>query len=67
MCSTKLYLTLKRLITNRKSQMNNSYNQTNQIRCCWLLASTWGSWLNAVLYYAKNLLEVKAIVESFED
>ena len=25
-----------------------------------------GSWLNAALYYAKNLLEVKAIVESFE-
>ena len=24
----------------------------------------WGSWLNAALYYAKNLLEVKAIVES---
>ena len=24
-----------------------------------------GSWLNAALYYAKNLLEVKAIVESF--
>ena len=25
----------------------------------------WGSWLNAVLHYAKNLPEVKAIVESF--
>ena len=25
----------------------------------------WGSWLNAALYYAKTLLEVKAIVESF--
>ena len=25
----------------------------------------WGSWLNATLYYAKNLSEVKAIVESF--
>ena len=25
----------------------------------------WGSWLNAALYYAKNLSEVKAIVESF--
>ena len=25
----------------------------------------WGSWLNAALYCAKNLLEVKAIVESF--
>ena len=25
----------------------------------------WESWLNAVLYYAKNLPEVKAIVESF--
>ena len=25
----------------------------------------WGSWLNAVLYYAKKLPEVKAIVESF--
>ena len=25
----------------------------------------WESWLNAALYYAKNLLEVKAIVESF--
>ena len=25
----------------------------------------WGSWLNAALYYAKNLTEVKTIVESF--
>ena len=25
----------------------------------------WGSWLNAALYYAKNLPEVKAIVKSF--
>ena len=25
----------------------------------------WGSWLNAILYLAKNLPEVKAIVESF--
>ena len=25
----------------------------------------WGSWLNAALYYAKNLPEVKAIVEGF--
>ena len=25
----------------------------------------WGSWLNAALYYAKNLSEVKAIVECF--
>ena len=25
----------------------------------------WGSWLNAALYYAKSLREVKAIVESF--
>ena len=25
----------------------------------------WGSWLNAALYYAKNLPEVKAIAESF--
>ena len=25
----------------------------------------WGSWLNAALYYAKNLPEVKATVESF--
>ena len=25
----------------------------------------WGSWLNAALYYAKNLSEVKAIVENF--
>ena len=25
----------------------------------------WGSWLNAALYYAKNLPEVKAIVENF--
>ena len=25
----------------------------------------WESWLNAALYYAKNLPEVKAIVESF--
>ena len=26
----------------------------------------WGSWLNATLYYAKNLIEVKVIVESSE-
>ena len=26
---------------------------------------SWESWLNAALYYAKNLLEVKAIVKSF--
>ena len=25
----------------------------------------WGSWLNAALYYAKTLLEVKTVVESF--
>ena len=25
----------------------------------------WGSWLNAALYYAKNLTELKAIVKSF--
>ena len=25
----------------------------------------WGSWLNAALYYTKNLPEVKSIVESF--
>ena len=25
----------------------------------------WGSWLNAALYYTKNLSEVKAIVESY--
>ena len=25
----------------------------------------WGSWLNAASYYAKNLPEVKAIVDSF--
>ena len=25
----------------------------------------WGCWLNAALYYAKNLPEVKAVVESF--
>ena len=30
-----------------------------------LVPSRWGSWLNAALYYAKNLPEVKAIVESF--
>ena len=27
----------------------------------------WETWLNAALYYAKNLPEVKAIVESFVD
>ena len=30
-----------------------------------LVPTRWGSWLNAALYYAKNLPEVKAIVESF--
>ena len=29
------------------------------------LPTRWGSWLNAALYYAKHLPEVKAIVESF--
>ena len=29
------------------------------------IPTRWGSWLNAALYYAKNLSEVKAIVESF--
>ena len=29
------------------------------------IPTRWGSWLNAALYYAKNLPEVKAIVESF--
>ena len=28
-----------------------------------LVVTKWGSWLNAVLNYAKNLPEVKAIVE----
>ena len=27
--------------------------------------TSWGSWLNAALYYAKNLPELKTIVESF--
>ena len=30
-----------------------------------LVPTRWGSWLNAALYYAKNLHKVKAIVESF--
>ena len=29
------------------------------------VSTRWGSWLNAALYYTKNLPEVKAIVESF--
>ena len=29
------------------------------------VSTRWGSWLNAVLHYAKNLPEVKAIVQSF--
>ena len=29
------------------------------------VSTKWGSWLNAALYYAKNLPEVKAIVKSF--
>ena len=29
------------------------------------VATRWGSWLNAALYYANNLPEVKTIVESF--
>ena len=31
-----------------------------------LVSTRWGSWLNAALYYANNMLEVKAIVEIFE-
>ena len=27
--------------------------------------TSWGSWLNAALYYAKNLPEVKAVAKSF--
>ena len=30
-----------------------------------LVSTRWGSWLNAALYYAKNLPEMKTIVESF--
>jgi len=30
------------------------------------IVTRWGSWLNAALYYARNLPEVKSIVESFE-
>ena len=46
-------------------------NKTRQAKfsaICYLpqpVPTRWGSWLNAALYYAKNLLEVKAIVESF--
>ena len=45
-------------------------NKTRQAKFCyWLPTSAcsykMGSWLNAALYYAKNLPEVKAIVESF--
>ena len=29
------------------------------------VSTIWGSWLDAALYYAKNLPEVKALVESF--
>ena len=29
------------------------------------VATRWGSWLNAALYYAKNLPEVKTMKESF--
>ena len=31
------------------------------------VSTRWASWLNAVLYYAKNLSELKAVVESFVD
>jgi len=30
------------------------------------IVTRWGSWLNVALYYARNLPEVKSIVESFE-
>ena len=30
------------------------------------MVTRWGSWLNAALFYAKNLLEVKAIMKSFK-
>ncbi len=30
------------------------------------IITRWGCWLNAALYYARNLPEVKSIAESFE-
>ena len=47
-------------------------NKTRQAKCSAIgyppqpVPTRWGSWLNTALYFAKNLPEVKAIVESFE-
>jgi len=44
--------------------------QASTVCCYWLppqpIVTRWRSWLNAALYYARNLPEVKSIVESFE-
>ena len=46
-------------------------SKTKQAKFCAIgyplqpVPTRWGSWLNAVLYYAKNLPKVKVIVESF--
>ena len=46
-------------------------NKTRQVKFSTIgyppqpVPTRWGSWLNAALYYAKNLPEVKAIVGSF--
>ena len=64
------YEDVHHLITNIKSPTVKHKNRQAKfaiIDCPHQLVITrLGSWLNAALYYAKNLPEVKAIVESFK-
>ena len=52
----------------QKSYQQQLQNKTKRSTDCPLqpVVTRWRSWINAVLYYAKNLPEVKALVESFE-
>ena len=56
---------LDRLITKENTKLNKPKFAT--IGCLPQPVTRSGSWLNATLYYAKNLPKVKPIVQSFEE
>ena len=71
-CTTKIkshFEDVDQLITKVKAATTK--NKTRQVKFSaigypsQLVPPRWGSWLNAALYYSKNLPKVKAIVESF--
>ena len=73
-CATKVKShceDVDRLISKAKSATVD--NKTGQAKFATIgcplrpIVTRWGCWLNAVFYYAKNLPEVRAIVESFEE